>query len=254
MQMRISRAVSPHPRIATITLFAAVIALPQAASAQDKPKQESFPPADWQKVEVKQLSRKERSLPNSAHLTASNTLKLHIERPKSLTETVITDGAGKVLARGKGDDFVLANRSIGDRYVTYFCEADKQRVMRYRESFIQYPGREFPGQEWLPREDATLELVKPKQITPRTMVESFDKPHHITFTATPTKERVIYLMTKIEAGGKEQVASQSLTGTLPFWMHAKRGESFRIYQVFPEDQTYRVTTTMTVARDYPIGK
>ena len=58
----------------------------------------------------------------------------------------------------------------------------------------------------------------------------------------------------VEAGGKERVASQSLGGDLAFWMHARRGESFRIYQLFPDNKTYRRSQTMTVEKSFPLGK
>lgn len=62
------------------------------------------------------------------------------------------------------------------------------------------------------------------------------------------------MMTHIVSGKPEKVVSQTLTGQLEFSWTAKRGETFRIYEILPHDMTYRMTKKMTVEKDYPMGK
>lgn len=219
-----------------------------------KQQPETFPPASWQQLTIKALTRKDLALPRGSFLTAQNTLQLRLGRPDSFDETVITTADGLLLTRTKEQHVDIPNRHIGERYVIFFGKTKERQTLRFQEGFVRYPEREFPSQGWQPREDATLAITNPKQSTPKTMLEAFDKPHQVSFTAKSDTAGALYLLTKIEAGGKEQVASQSLDGTLAFWMQAKRGESFRIYEIFPETLTYRASKTMTIERDFPIGR
>ena len=245
-----SRQASPV-RLLLVTILCA--SATTAVTAQEQTSKETFPPKGWQEIKLKDKERQRLRYRSTAQLTPKNVFQLQFKRPAGYSETVITKVDGVVLARGKGTEFEIEDCGIGDRYVIHLIKEKEQRSLRLLESFIEFPQREFPGKEWRPRREGTLDVIKPKQSTPKNMFEAFDKPHQITFTATATDKPMIFVLTKIEPGGKEQIASQSLTGALKFWMHAKRGESFRIYQLFPHDKTYRASTTMTVEKSFPLG-
>lgn len=83
---------------------------------------------------------------------------------------------------------------------------------------------------------------------------AYDHPHHIAWKLAKNDHPAVYLLIKITAGEDDTVASQSMSGMLEFWGIAKKGESFRIYEILPHDQTYRATGVRTVEKDYPLGK
>lgn len=238
-------------RILLATLLGALAPM---AVAQDTNKAETFPSKGWQKIKLKDKQRKQLNWSIARQLTPMNLYKLDVERPEDYTETVITDIDGVVLGRNTGNKFEFRDRQIGDRYVIYFCRSKERRALRFLEEFVEYPHRNFPTKAWQPTKDSTLNIKNPKQFTPKTMMQAFDKPHSVTFKVAPSKEPCVFLLAKLEAGGEEHVAAQSLIGKLDFWMHAKRGESFRIYQIFPHNKTYRASQTMTIEKDYPLGK
>jgi len=235
-----------------VLLSFVLCALAPFAGAQDK--KQTFPSKDWKTIKLKDKQRKKLNWSVMRELTPKNLYKLTVERPEGYTETVVTDVSGTVLGRSTGNDFKFAKKEIGERYVIWFCQSKKRRTLRFMEEFVEYPNREFPAKGWLPTKDSELKIKKPKQFTPKTMFESFDKPHSVSFKAPKTKNVCVYLLAKLEAGGKEAVASQTMADKLEFWAHAKRGESFRIYQIFPHNKTYRSSKTMTVDKDYPLGK
>ena len=234
-------------------------AMTPAIVGQDKPAT-AFPGESWKAIALKPKQRAKLNYQLTTKLSEKGVAKLRLTRPKDFDATVITDLDGKVLGQSLGKAIELPARKIGDRFVVYVCRTKAQSYLKLLEDFVQYPQREFPGKAWKPRKDANLVITKPQQFTPKTMFEAYDKPHKFTFTpktdssADVSKATKIYLMTKIDAGGKEQVATQSLTGELKFWMRAKRGESFRIYELFPHNKSYRVSKTLTVAADYPLGR
>lgn len=239
------------PRILLATVLCA---LAPFAAAQDK--KESFPAKGWKTIKLKDKQRKKLSWSVMRELTPKKLYKLTVDRPADYDETVITTTSGTLLGRSDEDnaEFRFDDREIGERYVIWFNQKKQRRTLRFLEEFVEYPNREFPGRGWMPTKDSELKIKKPKQFTPKTMFEAFDKPHSITFKPPKTEAVCVYLMAKLEAGGKERVAAQTMGDKLEFWAHAKRGESFRIYQIFPHNKTYRATKTMTVEKDYPLGK
>ena len=250
MQYRISNRLMPALLLCAMT---------PAIVCQDKPAP-AFPDEGWKAIAMKAKQRAKLNYQLTTQLSKKGVVKLRLTRPKDFDATVITDLDGQVLGRSEGKTLELPERQIGDRFVVYVCRTKAHTYLKLLDDFVQYPQREFPGKEWKPRKDANLVITKPRQFTPKTMFEAYEKPHKFTFTpkidssADVSKATKIYLMTKIDAGGKEQVATQSLTGELKFWMRAKRGESFRIYELFPHNKSYRVSKTLTVASDFPLGR
>ena len=52
-------------------------------------------------------------------------------------------------------------------------------------------------------------------------------------------------------GEPEKVESQTMDGKLEFGWNAKKGDAFRIYEIFPDDQTYRATAEMRTSSTAP---
>lgn len=249
------------PILLTLLLHAclSITAAAQKAAAQNPTELKKFPSQGWQPVTITNKQRQRLPRRSTAELievglASKGTLQIQLTRPEGYAETVVTNSSGALLARTKGKSLRVKDQQIGARYVVYLVQPQEQRYLRFFEGFVKYPHREFPSKGWRPKSDANLALQKARQSAPKTMLESFDKPHHIAFEPAASKHRVLYVLTKFEAGGKEAVASQSLSGKLRFWPQAKRGESFRIYQVFPDDQSYRVTKSMSVEKSFPIGR
>ena len=251
-----TRLTSMVPHLSRSHAQGVVTACVLAASifAQASESATRFPQRGWKAIKLKQKEQQRLNWSITRELTPKNVYKLRIERPEGYTETVVTDLEGVVLGRNTGETFELPNRQIGDRYVIYFCKTKARRALRFTEEFVEYPNTEFPTKGWQTCKDSTLTIKKPKQITPKTMFEAFDKPHSFTFATKASDEPCVYMLAKLEAGGKERIASQSLDGKLEFWMHAKRGESFRVYQIFPRSKTYRCSETLSVEKSYPLGK
>jgi len=223
--------------------------------AQDRP--ETFPAKRWKAVKLKPEKRKRLNHSKMTTLTPKNVFELTFEGPEDWPETVVTDGDGKVLARGTQTAFSFPDREVGDRYRIYVCKPKQRRYLLWEESFVEYSGRNFPGKRWQARKDARLVLQKVRQFTPKTMAQSFAEPHSVSFRL-PKRKRgapvVVYLLARLDRDGKEREEDQSLGGKLEFWGHAKAGETFRIYELHPADHTYRATATMTVEKDYPLGR
>jgi hypothetical protein len=246
-----------RPQARSLNLIIGTIAMcviTTNASAQAAKQATKFPPKGWESIKLSDQQRSRLRWSVTRELTPKNTYRLTIKRPAGYTEAVITDPQGAILGRDTAEGIDLPQRQIGDRYIIYFCKSEERRALRFLEEFIEYPNSEFPAKGWQPRKDSMLPVKEPKQITPKSMIEAFTKPHSMRFSTTASDKACVYLMAKLEAGGKERVASQSLDGDLAFWMHARRGESFRIYQLFPDNKTYRRSQTMTVEKSFPLGK
>lgn len=241
-----------RPRTAGLAILL-LTAFAASASAQDKDRA-TFPSKGFKQIKLKEKQRKKLHWSLTTGLTNKNVHEVTFERPEGYDETVITDGRGKVLGRSAGQDFAFADRTVGDRFVIYIVQSKKRRYLKFREGFVEYSGRNFPGKDWQAEKLAELRLKKVKQFTPKTMAESFDKPHKVYWSAKKAKTPVVYLLARIEADGTHREADQSLTGELEFWAHAKKGETFVIYELHPASKTYRVSKTMAVDKDYPLGK
>ncbi len=226
-----------------------------AGAAQSKTKPAKFPERGWKLVKMK--DKKRRGLDHSL-MTAldpkTHVFELTLERPPGWNGTVITDSKGLVLVRGAKEAFEIPNMDVGFRFSLYITTPRKRQCLLFRELFVRLPYRDFPVKGWKPAKVADLELKGTRQFTPKTMFESFDFPHSISFRPAKSRRASVYVMVRIEAGKSQKIASQSMTGKLLFWAHAKKGEQFRTYQIFPHDRTYRTTDIATVEKDYPLGK
>jgi len=247
----------------------AVLSVAAIANAQQEQPAETFPPDGWQQVEAPATRGPGFARP-SVMLREDSKLHVQFRRPKGFVETVVTDAHGVVLARGAARSFTIDGARVGDRYVVYVSQPSDRRCARVAMGFVQFPGDVFPVKGWKPRRSAELRCRDVQQHCAETAREALQEPHRVTFTcdreaddrdaedrdaedgepADRERQRV-YLLARCVAGGKDMVVAQSLTPELPFWVRAKRGESFKIYELSPHDNSYRVSPTMTVEDDAP---
>ena len=188
-------------------------------------------------------------------------------------ELVVTTSDGWVLTRSPvGQPLKLQPMQVGDQYIVYAARTKDRRYSQLDESLIELSGDTFPRKGWEPMRPARLKLKglqqkswendlstdlaeklrealenggrKPKKKKKKKKKKGEAEHalkyfHQVSFDARKLREPALYLLCKVRADGSDEIVHQSLSSPLNAGAEAKKGDAFRIYEIYPRSKRFR---------------
>lgn len=261
-----------------LLLALAVTGLSAGIEAQKKQRREKFPPRSWKAMEEPEAvpagSTFEPSWISSKSGDALEgmTLTFQMNRKRiSCEELVVTTSDGWILTRSPvGQPLKLQPMQVGDQYIVYAARTKDRRYRQLDESLIELPGDAFPCAGWEPMRPARWKLKglqqkswekdlktdlakklrealenggrKPKKKKKKKKGKpehALKYSHQVSFDARKLREPALYLLCKVRADGSDEIVHQSLSSPLNAGSEAKKGDSFRIYELYPRSKRFR---------------